>query len=256
MAGKIDEAVAKMSRELDGIESGITERIASTQYLRLQSAFDILNRELFGSKLPSVMFTLQRKANCDGYFCEGRFEIAADTRKKVRRTAHEIALNPEHFRTKGHEGVFATLLHQMCHLHQCEFGERKPRSGYHDKEWGKAMLDRGLVPVCSDSSRRSSSPRGGIPTGQTMSHKVVDGPLRNVASKFLKDRGPLIIVDQGEKAAARSSESHKVKQTCGCGKSIAWAKDSSNILCGHCGTRLMPNGLDAEGWTSGPAGVD
>ena len=243
MAGDMEKAAAEMATVLGPDEGGgITERLASTQYLRLQSAFDMINRELFKSTLPSIMLTLQRKANCGGYFHEGRFEICADSGKKIRRTAHEIALNPEHFRTKGHEGVFATLAHEMVHLWQCEFGEDRPRSGYHNKEWGRTMISIGLMPVCSDSSRRGTKRvRDGVPTGQSMTHEVVDGPLRTLASKFLKSRGPIIIVDQGEKAEPRQSNSNKVKQTCQCGKSIAWAKASSNLLCGHCGTRLVPN---------------
>lgn len=39
----------------------------------LQAAFDHFNRLLFEGELPPCLITLQRKANCYGYFSHKRF---------------------------------------------------------------------------------------------------------------------------------------------------------------------------------------
>jgi hypothetical protein len=43
-------------------------------YLSLVQAYDFLNAELWAGKLPTCLVTLQRKANCRGYFAGGRFK--------------------------------------------------------------------------------------------------------------------------------------------------------------------------------------
>jgi hypothetical protein len=42
-------------------------------YLSLVQAYDYLNSELWAGKLPACLVTLQRKANCHGYFAGDRF---------------------------------------------------------------------------------------------------------------------------------------------------------------------------------------
>jgi len=51
------------------------------QYETLQIGFKFFNRELFGSKLPWALITLQRKARSNGYFSANEFQA---TRRATR----------------------------------------------------------------------------------------------------------------------------------------------------------------------------
>ena len=59
-------------------------------YLSLVQSYDYLNAELWSGKLPPCLVTLQRKANCRGYFAGDRFVTRNGEHK-----ADEIALNPK-----------------------------------------------------------------------------------------------------------------------------------------------------------------
>jgi N6-adenosine-specific RNA methylase IME4 len=60
--------------------------ITITEYKGFQAAYEFFNADLFGSTLPNLMVTLQRKARACGYFSPGRFQSRAD-----ENTAHELA---------------------------------------------------------------------------------------------------------------------------------------------------------------------
>src|ERR1700757_4187791 len=66
----------------------VDEAVTAKEYTQLEAAFDHLNRELFGGRLPHVLITYQRRANSKGYFSDGR--IAGRISKFTKA---EIALN-------------------------------------------------------------------------------------------------------------------------------------------------------------------
>lgn len=128
----------------------------------VQAAFDHFNRQLFHNQLPQCLLTFQREKRVMGYFSSDRWE-------GKEGTEHEIALNPYYFVTHNPLEIFQTIVHEMCHLWQHEFG-KPSRSGYHNKEWAEQMESIGLMPSSTGSP-------GGRRTGQKMSDYPIDGGL-------------------------------------------------------------------------------
>jgi hypothetical protein len=131
-------------------------------YVPLLEAFNHFNKELFGGALPDALITLQRKTGTLGYFSHNKFAALSGD-----GVAHEIALNPAHFRKRALKDTCSTLAHEMVHLWQSCFGKR-PRAGYHDKQWAEKMIEIGLQPS-------SIGAPGGKTTGYRMDHYIVDG---------------------------------------------------------------------------------
>ena len=129
------------------------------EYNKYNRAFAFFNKELFNNELPEVFLTFQRSKKAYGYFHAKQFERRDDDGVKV----HEIALNPSAMRGRSAVGIFATLVHEMCHLWQEEFGKHVPDGNYHNKEWAAKMEEIGLIP--SDTGQE-----GGKKTGSASSY--------------------------------------------------------------------------------------
>lgn len=132
-------------------------------YAALQHAYQLFNNRLFDGKLDDCLITLQRKANTAGYMSYNRF-IALDDGKTY---THELALNPEHFGDRPLVEVFQTMVHEMVHLWQLQYG-RPSQKTYHNKEWAEKMESIGLMP--SDTGMV-----GGKKTGQRMGDYPIAG---------------------------------------------------------------------------------
>ncbi len=131
-------------------------------YKGFQAAYDVLNRELFGRRLPPCMITLRTFGKARGYFSPDRF-----VHLERVTTTHEIALDPRQFMDRTSLQVLSTLAHEMCHVEQREHGTPS-RSGYHNREWVAMMETIGLVPS-------STGEPGGKQTGQNMTHYIEPG---------------------------------------------------------------------------------
>src|SRR4051794_22674342 len=97
------------------------------QFAAYQAAYDYFNHELFGGELkPCILNFRGFNLRNMGIFCPHKWERDGES-------CHEISLNPDVLRRPLID-TFSTLVHEMCHQWQQDFGE-PPRSGYHDKEW-------------------------------------------------------------------------------------------------------------------------
>src|SRR6266581_4862041 len=114
--------------------------------------------DIFCGSLPPCLITMQRHKGAFGYFSGERFASLADPKE----VTDEIALNPVHFATQKPAKVLSTLAHEMAHLWQHHYG-KKPRRGYHDRQWAAKMHEIGLIPSASGEE-------GGKETGQKMTH--------------------------------------------------------------------------------------
>jgi hypothetical protein len=131
-------------------------------YKGFQAAYDVLNRELFGRRLPPCMITLRTFGKARGYFSPDRF-----VHLERVTTTHEIALDPRQFMDRTSLQVLSTLAHEMCHVEQRERGTPS-RSGYHNRQWVAMMEIIGLVPS-------NTGEPGGKQTGQNMTHYIEPG---------------------------------------------------------------------------------
>ncbi|CAO3363610.1 SprT-like domain-containing protein [Azospirillum palustre] len=193
--------------------------ITAEQYAALQRAFDHFNATLFGGTLPQVLITFQRSKRFKGYFSPERFESLAASGER----RHEIALNPDVF-DRDQAEILSTLVHEMVHVWQEEFGKRS-RGGYHNMEWAAKMKAVGLHP--SDTGAP-----GGKETGQRMTHIIVtEGPFDREAAKLLADG--IAIAWKSDVRKAGAAKKDKVAYACGCGTKV-WGKPGLRVICGDC----------------------
>lgn len=214
------------------------------QFEAYQNLFDYFNRELFNGELPQCILNLSRKSNAAGFFANNRWK-----HKKVGTDTHEISLNPI-ILDEEPEYIFATLVHEMCHLWQEEYGSPS-RSGYHNKEWANKMESIGLIPSTTGEP-------GGKKTGQQMSDYVEkDGlldrkikqmpksyalPFTSVESITFKEireaRGGLSEISDGG-SIMQVNKKNKIKYSCPSCQMNVWGKSDLNIKCMDCDEQLV-----------------
>ena len=145
-------------------------------YQTLESAYDYFNKALFQGDLPDVIFTLQRQRGMMGYFAPERWASI-----EKGQNCHEIAINPSHIGKSRLIDVLETLVHEMVHCWQHNYGSPS-RSGYHNEEWALKMIELGLQPS-------STGKPGGKEVGQKMSdYPIPGGEFLKVSTKFIIDQ--------------------------------------------------------------------
>jgi len=112
---------------------------SSELYSSLQIAYTHFNEMLFDGQLPEVIFTVQRHKGVMGYFSPKRWGSLAG------RKCDEIAINPSYVGNCRLIEVMQTLVHEMVHCWQYNFGN-PGRDYYHNKEWALKMISVGLMP--------------------------------------------------------------------------------------------------------------
>lgn len=141
-------------------------------YGALQAAFDHFNSKLFRGKLKPCLITLRSANRVCGYHHAQRF--VSPTGEKI----DELGLHPGYFSVQPVEVVLSTLVHEMVHHWQEEFGMPTP-SNPHNKEWSEKAESIGLMPS------HNGLP-GGRRTGRSMSHYILpDGKFNAVCRKFV-----------------------------------------------------------------------
>jgi predicted SprT family Zn-dependent metalloprotease len=192
------------------------------QFAAYERMFGYFNRKLFAGSLPACLLNFSRKAKTYGFFAPQRWQSAG---QEVR---HEISLNPASLRSRKPIEVASTLVHEMVHLWQQDFG-RPSRRGYHNAEWASKMDEVGLVPS-------STAAPGGARVGQLVSHYIAQAG--RFAEAFAAMPAEYLLPwsceepEEGRGKAPRRR--NKVKYTClGCAANV-WGKPGLTIVCGDC----------------------
>ncbi len=205
-------------------------------YTSLATAYDFFNQELFSGSLPSCLITMQRHKGAYGYFSGERFASLADPKE----VTDEIALNPAHFARQKPDEILSTLAHEMAHLWQHHYG-KKPRKGYHDRQWAAKMHEIGLIPTATGE-------KGGKETGQKVTHIINEnGHFARAVKKLLAEHPAILYADLSENdAASKKKAASKTKYTCpGCGLN-AWAKPDAPLVCGACQEPMQAENVEEE----------
>jgi predicted SprT family Zn-dependent metalloprotease len=227
--------------------------ITTVQFKTLDDLYKYYNESLFGGELKECMVNMSRHNNTFGFFAANRWKAGKGGDKKI---VHEISLNPDYLDRPFVEW-HATLVHEMVHLWQEDFGHPS-RAAYHNKEWGWKMDEIGLVPSATGEP-------GGKRTGQYMHHYV------NPEGLFIKafNRLTLDILEalklkylpayphpepakrrRGKKTGGETagpgesgeesggeetSEKYtsKKKYSCPCGNNV-WGRPALKIICAEC----------------------
>ncbi len=191
-------------------------------YAGLDTAFNHFNERLFENRLPPVMITLTRKRGAHGYFWAEQFKHREDG-----DTTHEIALNPNTM-DRTMEAVLSTLVHEMTHLEQQEYGT-PGKKGFHNKAWVKLMERVGLIPVG----------QGGKQTGRKVSHEIdPEGPFVQALQELMPFDLPYFTAPVVNDAAKKKDLS-KVKRECPHCEAKAWAKQGMRLICGDCDAEMI-----------------
>lgn len=194
-------------------------------YAGLDRAFNHFNEKLFDNRLPPVMFTLTRKRGAHGYFWAEQFKHREDG-----DSTHEIALNPNTM-DRTIEAVLSTLVHEMTHLEQQEYGT-PGKKGHHNKEWVKLMERVGLIP--SDTGMP-----GGKQTGRKVTHYIDEQGPFVVAFQELMPFDLPYFTQKADTTGAKKKDLSKVKRECPCCNAKAWAKQGMRIICGECDEEMV-----------------
>ena len=215
------------------------------QFTQYQKLYDYYNEQLFGGELPLCLLNLSRKtARVCGHFSRNRWKGKDGTQ------THEINLNPVYMAQADDMDICQTLVHEMVHLWQYEFG-KPSRAGYHNKEWANKMEAVGLTPS-------HTGKEGGRKTGQQMSdYATPDGVFLKVYESMPSElllpfkstervggktfEGGVVVADgAAEGAVAKPPKKNKVKYTCSCGCNV-WGKPKLHIICGECKSVFQVN---------------
>ena len=222
--------------------------ITSDQYQIIEQIFSFYNKRLFADMLNPVLFTFARKNKVAGYF---------SARSWVRRNErsneiHEIAINPDYTNLDDND-FHQTLVHEMCHLWQEDFGIPSRRS-YHNKEWAQKMKECGLIPINIDNPSRE--------TGQNITDELEVGGVLDCLIQELKESVLFMPLQQKvnlkyqmanyegtkkspfQESLKESEQSEiikempiksgiKFKYTCDC--SNIWGKFGLSVNCNNCG---------------------
>jgi predicted SprT family Zn-dependent metalloprotease len=195
--------------------------ITTKQFSMFEKLFDYYNKELFDGKLNDCLINMSRKKGAYGYFNPESWQGG----EKEKKDIHEISLNPNGLERIDVEWQ-STLVHEMCHLWQADFG-KPSRSNYHNKEWARKMEEVGLIPS-------STGKEGGKKTGQSMTHYVDHNGRFIIAFNKLKEKEinykPL---PDFRNIKTKSADRSKIKYTCPCENNV-WGKPGLIITCNTC----------------------
>lgn len=217
----------------------------TTQYEYLERLYSFYNLQLFNGILPSVLFTLSKTNKASGFFSSNRWK------DKHEKAVHEISINPDIIRERFDIEMHQTLVHEMCHLWQIEYGD-PGRKGYHNKEFADKMIEIGLMP--STTGRE-----GGKTTGQNMSDYFMEEGKFILAFKAIQENrfeplplepdnshlyckevasdGSVTFAPVPKDEKTRSKTGTRIKYSCSCENNI-WGKSGLKVLCLECNSNF------------------
>jgi len=136
---------------------------AKAQIKSIEKAYAYFNRVLFFRKLPECVLTL----GSPGKKSLGSMLSYSWITDVEGEIFHQITLDRRVFAYVPME-VHSTLVHEMVHLWQYEYGTPSKNAPYHNKEWARKMKEVGLIPSHTGDV-------GGKETGNKVSHYIESG---------------------------------------------------------------------------------
>ena len=227
--------------------------ITTIQFKTLDDLYRFYNQAIFGGTLSDCIVNMSRHGGAYGFFAANRWRGENEAKKII----HEISINPDFMNREDIEW-HSTLVHEMCHLWQEDFG-KPSRGGYHNRQWADKMVQVGLMPT-------DTGEPGGKQTGQYVTHYIIpDGrfeqvfktlsseDLQNLRLRYKPTLAALSAKpvrigssggdDGGEPEAGAGGDDERrsgkrKKYTCGCGCNV-WGKSGLLLKCGLCGTDFI-----------------
>ena len=215
------------------------------QFNSLNGAYKYFNRKLFNNQLPGCILNFSRLRGTHGFLAPERWKRLDEKEFGT----HEISLTPTTLYRTPLE-IFSTLVHEMVHLWQWEFGNPS-RSGYHNKEWAAKMNEIGLVPS-------NTGKPGGKQTGQKMTHYIEENgryqkafnrmPKKHILPFTSLDGEVMKRLIEGSESGSgdkdderkkrfrklRPPSRNKTKYTCPNCRVNVWGRPELLLKCGSC----------------------
>lgn len=210
------------------------DKITLSQFEALQNIFDYFNKHLFNNELNDCILNFSRKSKAYGFFAPERWskrnQNVMDAIENSKNRIHEISLNPEFTKNRRPDAWVSTIVHEMVHLWQQDFG--KPSKSHHNKEWATKMKEIGLYPS-------STGEPGGKETGQKVSHYIIENGAFQKHFSVMPNDYLLPFLCSQEMSGKVAKNKNKTKYTCnGCETNI-WGKADLNIICEECGMKFL-----------------
>ncbi len=206
------------------------------QFQFLENLYQFYNHTLFGGILPEIMLNFFRGKNFSGFFSASKWKDDNNT------IIHEITINPQCISDVYDVEFHQTLVHEMVHLWQLEFGKTS-RNGYHNSEFANKMIEIGLMPSHTGKI-------GGRTTGQKMGDYFLEDGAFVLAFKKLQEnqfelKKLLPKSTQNETTENKflkpipeeKPKKNKTKYTCKCKKNL-WGKAGLVFHCKDCETQF------------------
>ena len=213
--------------------------LGSVLVKHFEDAYDYFNQSLFQNRLPACVIIVARKRGAYGYFWNGQWQ-------KNGKPKHEIALNPDWLGSRPHGEVLSTLVHEMVHLWQHEFG--KVTKVHHNRQWANKMKALGLHPS-------STGKPGGKELGMRVSHYIVEGgPFATSNANLLNTGFELPVQTRTGFGIGVAPKAPKYRTTVRCPecRMSALTKEGNKMLCAE--HKLVM--LTEEEIANGQAGID
>lgn len=102
--------------------------ITTIQFKTLDDLYQFYNDAIFNGELSECIVNMSRHGGAFGFFAANRWRGDGQEKKVV----HEISINPD-FMNREDRDWHSTLVHEMCHLWQEDFG-RPSRGGRRQKD--------------------------------------------------------------------------------------------------------------------------
>lgn len=218
-------------------------------YSLFQHIFDFYNATLFNGQLNDCIIVISRKNNVFGHYAPKRWFSTQD------HETDELAINPSMICKHPLKELCQTIVHEMCHGWQFNFGKPSRRT-YHNKEWADKMESVGLMPS-------NTGLPGGKRVGQKMAdYSIEDGPFDRSTKElfngnvfeglFLEIYPDMVeeinldedLFDQikdmtlSYEGPGKPKKNSTIKYSCGC--SNVWGKAGLEISCLKCNTKMKP----------------
>ena len=115
----------------------------------LYRVFNIVNKDLFESKLPEPVITIQKgRKKSLGHFTLDKIWVSKDSEENElddNVSKYEININPLYFKERSAVEIIETLLHEMCHYMNKILDIKDCNGNNHNKKFKEMAESVGLI---------------------------------------------------------------------------------------------------------------
>lgn len=200
--------------------------------LQLISLFRILNNRFFNDILeePIINIVSMEQHNATGSVTPYFFK-----NKATNKSIHLLKLNINQF-NRSDEEMILSLLHEMMHLWQIDYGTISDSSSYHNKEYAARLEEVGLKAVNIVNGSRT----GYNITTQIKRNGEYDNFIKSrYYNKYIKNNYFNITKDTTREIKKNNVNKKKTSYSCPTCSNKSWGKPGMEQVCGKCNIKMI-----------------